>query len=76
MPRQRKKKDELTVALEAAKASGKFMVAIWRVQDDKLELFRVTEGFPLADVPTALGMLKDDMAPLTIQKEEVTPEAK
>lgn len=71
MPRQRKKKDELTVALEAAKASGKYMVAVWRVADDKLELFRVTEGFPLADVPTALEMLKEDLKPMTIVKDEV-----
>lgn len=65
----RKKKDELAARLQAAKTSGRYMVAVWAVINDKVEFFRQTEGFPLGDLPTAQAMLKDDLDEMTGQKE-------
>jgi hypothetical protein len=65
----RRKKETLNTRLAAAKASASYMVAVWKVQDGKVELFRQTEGFPLADIPAALEMLQEDLKPITIVKE-------
>jgi hypothetical protein len=54
-------KDELTTVLEAAKAADKYMVGVWSVREGELHLFRLTNKFPLADIPEALAMLKRDL---------------
>ena len=54
----RGKKDELKAAVTKAKLAGSYMAVVWSVQDGKVEMFRLTDNFPLGDIPVALDMLK------------------
>jgi len=69
MPAKRKK-DELTQQIEAARTADRYMIAVWKVQDGKLDLFRVTQKFPIADFAEALAMLQRDLQP---QKDRTPP---
>lgn len=52
------KKQTLASALKAAKAKGKYMVAVWRLDEDgTLQLYRETHEFLTADIPIAIEML-------------------
>lgn len=53
--------DELTKKLVVAQQSGSYMVAVWHVKDGKVNSWVNTQGFPLDDMPTALGLLKQDL---------------
>jgi hypothetical protein len=55
--------DELTQRMEAAKAADKYMVAVWSVKDRQIHLYRLTNKFPVADIPEALAMLRLDLLP-------------
>jgi ferric-dicitrate binding protein FerR (iron transport regulator) len=63
----RRKKDELTQHLEAAREAGRYMVAVWSVKDGQVGLFRLTSEFPIQDIQTALDLLKNDLDPITIK---------
>jgi len=65
----RRKKDELAQQLDKAKASGAYMVAVWKVQDGKVDLFRLSEKFPFVDIPTALELLTNDLEPVTLKDQ-------
>lgn len=48
--------------LAEAKKSDRFMVAIWNVADNKVNLFWNTQNFPRGDVDVAVKLLSDDLA--------------
>jgi len=41
----------------------------WKVQDGKIDLFRLSEKFPFVDIPKALELLTNDLEPITLKKE-------
>lgn len=51
---------DLEDALHAARASGRYLVAVWHVADGRLHFFRATSGFPLADLDEAERLLHGD----------------
>ena len=55
---------DLQSALAAARTSGRYLVAVWRVADDKVHLYREIDAFPLADLPIAFDLLVNDIQPL------------
>lgn len=66
----KRKTDDLAQRLQAAKSSGSYMVAVWKVHDGKIDLFRVTENFPFVEIPVALDMLRKDLEPITMKKDQ------
>jgi hypothetical protein len=56
-----KQTDEVIKAYQDARTAPAWMVAVWSVKDGKVNLFRKTEAFPLADVPTALELLRQEL---------------
>jgi hypothetical protein len=66
---KRATKDKVLDQYQKAKAAGKYMVAVWHVEDGKLNLFRLTNAFPFADIAEALDMLTQDLAPVTLKKD-------
>ena len=48
--------------LDRATESSRYMVAVWRVEDGQLKMYRVTENFPKADFDIAVEMLHRDLA--------------
>lgn len=56
--------DPMTIA----QRSGKFMVAVWRVEDGKVHLDRKTENFPTDDFGSALQLLR-----VELEKERGSP---
>jgi len=61
------KKSPLDVELAKAKKTGKYMVAIWTIEDGKINLFRQTETYPIKDIQAALEMLKKNLEPISIK---------
>jgi hypothetical protein len=56
-------RDELIPKLEAALATGRYLLAFWRVEPDgRLALDRVTLDFPKDDFSEALRMLRDNLS--------------
>lgn len=45
----------------AAAENGLFMVAIWRIEDGKIVLYRQTQNFPKLDFDSALALLREDL---------------
>lgn len=62
--------DELFKQLQVAKTSGSYMVAIWKIKNNRLDLFRMTENFPCAEVLSALDLLYGNLEPLLPPEEE------
>lgn len=48
-------------ALRQAIDSGSYMVAVWRIEGGKLNLFRKTEAFPVVEFNKAIEMLEADL---------------
>ncbi len=66
-------RDKTADELGKAKAAGKYMVAVWTVADDTISMYRLTNQFPFADIPEALKMLEQDLAPITLKMLEQKP---
>ncbi len=60
MPRKRIK-SELDQEIERARTAGKFMVAIWTIEDEKLNLYRMTENFPVIEFIQSIKLLNDNL---------------
>lgn len=54
--------ENLEDALNAAMASENYLVAVWRVEDGRVYLFRESHGFPEDDFETAQVLLARDLA--------------
>jgi hypothetical protein len=54
----------LAEALALAKGDDKYLVAIWRLSEGRVHLYRETANFPPQDLAIALGLLGGDLAPL------------
>jgi len=63
---------EMHNAIDAARHSGKYMVALWYRENDELKQVRVTESFPVGDIPIAQEMLLKDFATLTVSRPDST----
>lgn len=57
----RRKKDNLATALEHAVESGHYMVAVFTLNGDRVQLYRKTEEFPREDFDTAIDLLERDL---------------
>jgi hypothetical protein len=55
---------DLEEALNSALTCGRYLVAVWRVADGKVHLYREIDGFPAADLSIALELLANDVQPL------------
>lgn len=64
--RKKTKADPVTTALEAAKKSGKYMVAVWYVEAGDIKMHRTTHAFLTGNFETCMKMLDTDL------KKEVT----
>lgn len=53
--------DPSLAALKTARQSGKYMVAIWHVEDGNIHLYRTTQAFPVSDFDASLNMLEGDL---------------
>lgn len=60
----------LEAALNAAMASGRWLVAVWYLADGQIHLYRELDAFPFCDLPSALRLLTKDFAGI----EEVNPQ--
>lgn len=60
----------LETALNAAMASGRWLVAVWYLADAQIHLYRELDAFPFCDLPGALRLLTNDFAGI----EEVDPQ--
>lgn len=47
--------------LQKAEQAGRYMVAIWRVEEGKLQLYRMTENFPVVDFENAINLLRENI---------------
>lgn len=54
-------KGQLDAKLEEAFVNGSFMVALWWFNGDKVQQWRKTVDFPVADLETALDLLEADI---------------
>jgi hypothetical protein len=54
---------KIHMQIDQAKRSGRWMVAIWRVEDGKVHLEKTRCDFPDADVPLAARLFLDDGKP-------------
>lgn len=63
------KKTPLHLELDKAIKTGRYMVSIWYREDKELKQFRVTNDFPIKDIPLALDLLNKDLDKLTIKPE-------
>lgn len=68
-----KQKDEAVKRYEDAKKAGAWMVAVWSVQGGEVRLYRQTSSFPVADMDTALDLLKQDLQAAKGQKDSTPP---
>jgi len=55
-----RKKNPLNEELSKAKKNS-HMIAIWRIEDGQVHLYRVTHNFPVADLLTAIDLLEKDL---------------
>jgi hypothetical protein len=60
--------DELSKQIRTAKKAGAYMVAVWKVEDDRVHLFRMSNEFPFTEIPTALELLQNDFEKLIGEK--------
>lgn len=61
----------LESALNAARASQSYVIAVWHVADGRLNLYRETSGFPPTDLSEAERLLHDDFAAIKSQNDVV-----
>lgn len=54
--------ESLEDALNAAMALGCYLVAVWRVENGRVHLYRELQGFPEGDLETAQDLLSSDLA--------------
>lgn len=54
-------KTELEKKIELAQATGKYMIAVWQLNGTNIELFRLTNMFPTADLEPAIKLLQDNL---------------
>ena len=54
--------NSLEDALNAASASARYLVAVWRLEDGVVYLYRESENFPHDEFPTAQALLQRDLA--------------
>ncbi len=47
--------------MRKAVESGSYMVAVWRIDGGKLNMFRKTEAFPVVEFSKAIEMLEADL---------------
>ncbi len=57
------KAETLEESLEMARKSGRWMIAVWRVEDLKIYYHRTTSAFPEGDFTQAVKMLAADVTP-------------
>lgn len=57
----------LALEIEAAICSGHYLIAVWRLTDNRVHLYRELRAFPESDVPVAEQLLRDDLANFAAQ---------
>jgi len=54
-------RSELNTSLREAERSDAYMVAVWRVENGRVVLFRYTRNFPFADLDGAVELLRENL---------------
>jgi|GEM_PF-5243023 len=70
------KKCEIKEKLDAAKKTKAYMVAIWDSSNGKVNMYRTTLNFPIAQIPIALDMLNKNLNQDLNQMLEIKPLSK
>ena len=53
--------EEIGNVMNKAIDLGRFMVIVSYVENDRINLFRMTDQFPLSEVPVVLDLLKENL---------------
>ena len=58
---------DLGTEIRAAIDSGHYLIAVWRLAEDRVHLHRELRGFPESDFPIAEQLLRDDLTKCAMQ---------